>query len=38
VAGEPRLIHPDAVEVEIRGVDATRRIHHIIKPSIRATA
>jgi 5-deoxy-glucuronate isomerase len=33
VASEPRLIHPNDVEVEIRGAgSATRRIHHIIKP------
>jgi 5-deoxy-glucuronate isomerase len=37
VAREARFIHPNDVEVEIRGAgDATRRIHHIIKPEFPA--
>jgi 5-deoxy-glucuronate isomerase len=37
VAPRPVLIRPDDVEVEIRGAgDATRRIHHIIKPEFAA--
>jgi 5-deoxy-glucuronate isomerase len=37
VASKPVLIRPDDVEVEIRGAgDATRRIHHIIKPEFPA--
>jgi 5-deoxy-glucuronate isomerase len=37
VAAEPRLIRPADVEVEIRGAgNATRRIHHIIKPEFPA--
>lgn len=35
--GEPRLIRPDDVEVEIRGAgSATRQINHIIPPDFRA--
>jgi 5-deoxy-glucuronate isomerase len=37
VAGGPVLIRPEDVEVEIRGAgNATRRIHHIIKPEFPA--
>ena len=37
VASAPVLIRPDDVEVEIRGAgNATRRIHHIIKPEFPA--
>ena len=37
VAGSAVLIRPDDVEVEIRGAgNATRRIHHIIKPEFPA--
>lgn len=37
VATQPVVIAPDDVEVEIRGAgDATRRIHHIIKPEFAA--
>jgi 5-deoxy-glucuronate isomerase len=37
VVSEARVIRPDDVEVEIRGAgDATRRIHHIIKPEFPA--
>src|SRR5689334_6011153 len=37
VATEPVVIKPESVEVEIRGAgNATRRIHHIIKPEFPA--
>jgi 5-deoxy-glucuronate isomerase len=37
IAGGAVLIHPSDVEVEIRGAgNATRRIHHIIKPEFPA--
>jgi 5-deoxy-glucuronate isomerase len=37
VATQPTLIRPEDVEVEIRGAgNATRRIHHIIKPEFPA--
>ena len=37
VAPEPVVIRPEDVEVEIRGAgNATRRIHHIIKPGFHA--
>jgi 5-deoxy-glucuronate isomerase len=37
VAQQPVLIRPEDVQIEIRGAgDATRRIHHIIKPEFSA--